>query len=51
MIRPMGYKDKLKLKAYNRATFKRRLKRILSVIQAFFNGIATKIVNITKRGQ
>lgn len=51
MIKPMGYKDRLKLKAYNRATAKRRLKRILSVIQAFFSGIYTKLLNITKRGR
>jgi len=51
MIRPMGYKDKLKLKAYNRATVKRRLKRILSVIQRFLGVIASKMLNITKRGR
>lgn len=37
------------LEARRRA--KHPVKRILSVIQAFFRGIAIKVLNITKRGR
>lgn len=33
----------------NKTQYKRCLKRILSVIQAFFNGISVKLLNTTKR--
>ena len=48
----MGYKDKLKLKAYNRATVKRCLKRILRSLQRFLGVITGKLLNIrNKRGK